>query len=228
MFEIIRTHKRLLWAALMLLIIPSFVVVGFQSYQSRGDAGAGVAKVAGQKITQQEWDEAQRKQIDQYRQMLGARFDQKMFDSPEAKRAVLETLLVERSLNAELAHSNLTVSDAALQKAILDIPAFRKPDGSFDMEQYKAVLAAQRMTPTMFDARLRHDLALQQLSGSIQSTAFAPRSIAGRLSDINDQQREVQERVFPAANYLSQVKVTDEMLKAYYDKNAQLFQIPSM
>lgn len=226
MFEIIRTHKRLLWAALMLLIIPSFVVVGFESYQSRGDAGAGVAEVAGQKITQQEWEEAQRQQIDQYRQMFGAQFDPKMFDSPEAKRAVLENLLVERSMNAELARSNLTASDAALQKAILDIQAFRKPDGSFDMEQYKAILAAQRMTPAMFDARLRRDLALQQLSGSIQSTAFAPRSIAGRLSDINDQQREVQERAFPAADYLSQVKVTDEMLKAYYDKNAQLFQIP--
>jgi len=32
--------------------------------------------------------------------------------------------------------------------------------------------------------------------------------------------------LFPIATYLPQVKVTDEMVKAYYDKNAQLFQIP--
>jgi peptidyl-prolyl cis-trans isomerase D len=82
------------------------------------------------------------------------------------------------------------------------------------------------MTPEMFDARMRHDLAVQQLVGSVQQTAFAPRTVANRLSDINDEEREVQEQLFPAANYVSQVKVTDDMVKAYYDKNAALFQVP--
>ncbi len=94
------------------------------------------------------------------------------------------------------------------------------------MDAYKAALAAQGMTPEMFDARMRRDMAIQQLAGSIQSTAFAPRSVAARISDINDQEREVQELLFPIANYLPQVKVTDDMVKAFYDKNATLFQIP--
>jgi peptidyl-prolyl cis-trans isomerase D len=226
MFEFIRTHQRLMQIFLMLLIVPSFVLVGVSSYQDRGDAGASVASVDGKKITQQEWEAAQRKQIDQYRQMLGDKFDQKMFDTPEAKQAILENLVAERAVSSEVARNNLTVSDATLQKTILDIQAFRKPDGSFDMDQYKAALAAQGMTPQMFDARMRHDLAVQQLAGSVQSTAFAPRSVAARLSDINDQEREVQELLFPAADFASQVKVTDDMVKAFYDKNAQLFQVP--
>ena len=69
-------------------------------------------------------------------------------------------------------------------------------------------------------------MTMQQLSGAVQATAFAPRTVATRLSDINDQEREVQELVFPAAEYASQVKVTDEMVKAFYEKNAALFQIP--
>jgi peptidyl-prolyl cis-trans isomerase D len=36
----------------------------------------------------------------------------------------------------------------------------------------------------------------------------------------------VQEQLVPAANYVSQVKVTDDMVKAFYDKNAALFQVP--
>jgi peptidyl-prolyl cis-trans isomerase D len=226
MFEFIRTHQRLMQIVLLLLILPGFALVGVSSYQNRGDAGAGVASVDGQKITQQDWEAAQRKQIDQYRQMLGDKFDQKMFDTPEAKQGVLENLVAERSVNSEVARSKLTVSDATLQKTILEIQAFRKPDGSFDMDQYKAALAAQGMTPQMFDARMRHDMAVQQLAGSVQSTAFVPRSVASRLSDINDQQREVQELLFPAADFTAQVKVTDDMVKAYYDKNPQLFQVP--
>ena len=225
MFEFIRTHKRWMYGILLLLIVPSFVFVGMESYQSN-DGGAGVATVDGQKITQQEWEDAQRRQIDQARQMMGAQFDQKLFETSEAKQAILNNLVAERAINAEINRAHMTVSDATLQKTIMDIQQFRQPDGGFDMEGYKAALAAQGMTPEMFDQRLRRDLAVQQLSGAIQATAFAPRSVANRLSDINDQEREVQELVFPIATYLPQVKVTDEMVKAYYDKNAQLFQIP--
>lgn len=225
MFDFVRNNKRILQGVLLLLIIPSFVLVGVESYQNRGDSNNGVASVDGRSITQQEWDDAQRRQIDQARQQMGPQFDQKMFETPEAKREVLENLVAERAVNAEIARSHLTVSDQALITAIQGT-GFKKPDGSFDMDAYKAALAAQGMTPEMFDARMRRDMAIQQLAGSIQSTAFAPRSVASRISDINDQEREVQELLFPIANYLPQVKVTDDMVKAFYDKNATLFQIP--
>jgi peptidyl-prolyl cis-trans isomerase D len=227
MFEFIRTHQRLMQILLALLIVPSFVLVGVSSYQNRGDGGAGVATVDGHKITQQDWEAAQRKQIDQYRQMMREKFDQKMFDTPEAKQAILENLVAERSVNAEVAHNNLAISEDTIGKTIGDIPGFRKPDGSFDKEQFAAALAAQGMTPDSFVAKLRHDLAVQQLAGSIQSTAIVPRSVAARLSDLNDQQREVQELVFPAAEFAAKVNVTPEMVKAFYDKNAQLFQVPA-
>ncbi|MFC5512553.1 SurA N-terminal domain-containing protein [Massilia jejuensis] len=226
MFDFVRNNKRILQGVLLLLIIPSFVLVGVDSYQNRGDSGTGVASVDGRNITQQEWEDAQRRQIDQARQQMGPQFDQKLFDTPQAKREVLDNLVAERAVNAEIARNHLTVSDRAVFKAINAIETFRKPDGSFDMDGYRAALAAQGMTPESFDARMRRDMAIQQLAGSIQSTAFVPRSVASRVSDINDQERAVQELVFPLAQYLPQVKVTDEMVKAFYEKNANLFQIP--
>jgi peptidyl-prolyl cis-trans isomerase D len=226
MFDFVRNNKRVLQVVLLLLIIPSFVLVGVESYQNRGDSGAGVASVDGRKITQQEWDDAQRRQIDTARQQMGPQFDQKVFETPEAKREVLENLVAERAVNAEIARSHLTVGDASIAKSINAIEAFRKADGGFDMDAYRAALAAQNMTPQIFEARMRRDMAIQQLAGSIQATAFVPRSVASRVSDINDQEREVQELVFPVAQYVPQVKVTDDMVKAFYDKNATLFQIP--
>ena len=97
MFEFIRTHKRWMYGILLLLIVPSFVFVGMESYQSN-DGGAGVATVDGQKITQQEWEDAQRRQIDQARQAMGAQFDQKLFETSEAKQAILNNLVAELSL----------------------------------------------------------------------------------------------------------------------------------
>ena len=219
MFEFIRTHKRLMQIFLMLLIVPSFVLVGVSSYQSKGDSANAIATVDGQNITQQEWEAAQRRQIDRYRQAMGAQFDQKMFDTPEAKQAILDNLIAERAVGAEVAHRNLTITDATLAKVYAE-------QFNGDVEQYKATATSMGLTTQGLDARVRRDMTIQQLSAAVQGSAFAPRSVATRLSDINEQEREVQELVFPAAGYASQVKVTDEMVKAFYEKNAALFLIP--
>jgi peptidyl-prolyl cis-trans isomerase D len=226
MFEFIRTHKRMMQFFLMLLIVPSFVLVGVSGYSSYGEQANTIAKVGDQAVTQQQWENAQRQQMERYREVLGDQFDQKMFDTPEAKQAALDNLIAERAVQAEVMRSHLSVSDTALQKSIAEIPGLVKPDGTFDFERYKSMLAAQGMTPEMYDARLRVQMATQQLAGAIEGTAFAPRSVAARLSDINDQQREVQELLLPVSQFLPQFKVTDEMVKAFYDNNSKLFELP--
>ena len=226
MFEFIRTHQRLMQFLLLLFIFPSFAFFGLQSYTHFREGDNAVAKVSGHSITQQEWDAAQREQMERFRQMFGPQFDPKMFDTPEAKQGILDNLIARQVMAVEAARNRLSVSDQKLQQTILAIPGLAGADGKFDGERYKALLAMQGMNPTVYEARLRQDLTLEQVNDAIQSTAFAPKTVANRLSDLNDQEREVQEMLFKAFDYASQVKVTDEMLKAYYDKNGVQFEIP--
>ena len=211
---------------LLLFIFPSFAFVGLEGYSRFRDSENAVAKVAGQTITQQEFDAAQRDQMERFRQMFGAQFDPKMFDTPEAKRGILDNLIAQRALAAEAQRDHLAVSDQALQQTILAIPGLTSEDGKFDSERYKAMLAMQGMTPAMYEARLRYDLTLQQVNAAIQTTAFAPKSVANRLSDLNDQEREVQELSFKPEDFMAQVKLGDDMLKAYYDKQVNEFTVP--
>ena len=226
MFEFVRTHKRLMQFLLLLIIVPSFALVGLGSYKSFGDAENVVAKVGGQPITQPEYDAAQREQMERFKQMFGAQFDPKMFDTPEARQGILDNLIAQRALSAEAVRQHLSVADTALQQSISSIAGLVGPDGKFDGERYRSLLAVQGMTPAMYEQRLRQDMAVQQLNSAIQATAFAPKAVATRLSDINDQERTVQELLFKPADYAAQVKVTPEMLKAYYDKNARQFEVP--
>lgn len=223
MFEFIRTHQRLMQIFLAIIIVPSFAFVGIGSYKSFGDDANTIAKIDGKPLTQQEFDNAVRNQLDNYRQRLGAQFDQKMFDTPEFKQNLLDQLIAERAIAAEVLRSHLTVSDALLQRVIKEQFG---GEGAFDMERYKSILAAQGMTPSMYDQRLRRDLTLQQLGNAVQATGFAPRAVAKTLSDIGAQEREVQELLLPVADFVPQVKVTDEMVKAFYDKNAKFFEVP--
>jgi len=227
MFEYVRTHQRLMQFILLLFIVPSFALVGISSYV-RGNSESAVAKVAGESISQQEFDDALRDRINQMRQRFGDKFDESMFNTPDAKQAVLDNLIAQRALKAEVGNENLTVSDAELQKTILMIPGLTRPDGSFDKEGYARALASQGMTQAMYENSLRHDLAQQQLTGAIQGSAFASRTLIAQINSITAQQREVQSLSFRNQDFVGQVKLTDAMLKDFYDKNGAQFELPEL
>lgn len=226
MLEFIRAHKRLTQLLLLLFIIPSFAFVGLEGYSRFGTDSNVVAKVAGYSITKQEFEAAQREQMERFSQMLGAQFDPKVLDTPEMRQSVLDNLIAQRALLAELSNKNLSVSDQSLQQAILSMPALTSPDGKFDRERYRSLLAAQGLTPSAYEASLRQELALKQLNNAIQSSAFAPKAVVARLSGIAAQEREIQQLDFKSADFSSQVKITDEMLQSYYKENSAQYVIP--
>ncbi|WP_338762192.1 SurA N-terminal domain-containing protein [Massilia sp. METH4] len=216
---------------LAILIIPSFVFVGVQGYESMGDSANTLAKVDGKPVTQQEFDNALRRQLDQYRQRFGEQFDQKLFDTPEFRQGVLDNLIAQRAVGAELVRSHLTVPDATINRTLgeiaQEVPGAVKADGKLDQERFAAYIANNTgLTPEGFVQTLRNDLATKQLVSGIQASAFAPRTVTKLVTDLTEQERDVQELAMPVQQFIANVKVTDEMVKAYYDKNAKQFAIP--
>ncbi|WP_229410275.1 SurA N-terminal domain-containing protein [Massilia sp. YMA4] len=216
---------------LAIVIVPSFVFVGVSGYESFGNDATTVAKVNGQSVTQQEYDQALRRQLDQYRQRLGAQFDQKLFDTPEFRQSVLDNLIAQRAIVAEASRAHLGAGDAAVQRALAeslqDIPGMFKADGKLDEEKAANLIASQTgLTPQGYFQSLKRDLTVQQLAAGVQGSAFAPRAVAQMVSNLTEQERDVQELVLPLSGFAAEVKVSDAMVKAFYDKNDKLFQVP--
>jgi peptidyl-prolyl cis-trans isomerase D len=226
MFDFVRTHQKLMQIILALLIVPSFVLVGVSGVKLFGEDANTIAKVAGYPLTQQEWETAQRNQLDRMRQQMGQQFDQKLFDTPEFKQNVLDQLIAQRAVNAEIRAAHLTVSEDSISNAIAtQLPLF-KADGKYDSEQYAQLLAAQGMTVNMHRDQVRNEMVVGQIAAGIEGSGFAPRSVAKAISDFGSQEREVQELVLPISQFLPNVQVTDAMVKAFYEKNAKQFEIP--
>jgi peptidyl-prolyl cis-trans isomerase D len=226
MLEFIRTHQRLMQFILLLIIFPSFAFFGIESYLRMSDKEPPVAIVAGQNITQREWDAAQARQVERFKQVFGEQFNASMFESPEARQGVLENLLAQRAMSAHVVETHLTVSNDTLRNTIVEIPGLKNPDGQFDKQRYQQLLAAQGLTPEKFEAGLRHDLAVQQINAAVQGTAFSPKTVVARVSSLNQQAREVQELVLPLQSFRSQVKITDAMAEEYYKQHPSQFELP--
>ncbi|MCA3825041.1 MAG: SurA N-terminal domain-containing protein, partial [Burkholderia sp.] len=229
MLDFFRNHQRLMMALLLLIVLPGLGFVGIQGFRGFFDDSANVAAVNGHKITRVEFDGAFRQQIDQARQALGGQFDVKMFDTPEHRKQVLDGLIQQRVLADETQRLHLTASDNAVRDALMSDPmiaSLKKPDGSIDVERYAQLLSFQGMTPEQYQERVRYSLSLQQIPASIVSSAFTPKSLAQRLSELAAQQREVQALVLKTSDFAAKVQPTDAQLNAYYDAHKQSFATP--
>ncbi len=172
MFDFVHERKRLVQVVLALIVLP-FALWGVDSYRKSGDV-APLAKVNGEKISQQEFENA----IEQRRQQLGGRMDPSIFDRPEFKHSVLDSLVTQHLLFDEARVAGLTVSEEQMAQLIASIPAFRAEDGKFDKKRYEAALAAQGMTPASFEYRVRRELMMRQLTDAYAQNGYAPDAVA--------------------------------------------------
>ncbi|ALK31023.1 SurA N-terminal domain-containing protein [Burkholderia plantarii] len=229
MLDFFRNHQRLMMFLLLLIVLPGLGFVGVQGFRDFFDDSANVASVDGRKITRAEFDGAYRQQIDQARQALGAKYDAKVIDTPERRQQLLDAMIEQRALTDEVRRLHLTASDAAVREALLSNPlvaAMRKPDGSIDAERYTQLLAMQGMTPDQYQESIRYQLTQQQLPSNLIDSAFTPKSVAQGLTDLAQQQREIQALVLKPADYAAKVQPTDAQISAYYDAHKQAFATP--
>lgn len=212
---------------LFLLIIPSFVLVGIDSNYFSGGSPA-VARVDGKDITQAEWDNAHRIESDRIRAQQPT-LDAKLLDSPSARYATLERMVRDRVLQVAAEKMHLVTSNARLASSLQEIPqiaALKRPDGSLDVEAYRALVGAQGMTPEGFEANMRRDIAVNQVMGALMGTSFATPAQANIALDALFQRREIQVARFSPKDFAAKIQPADSDLEAYYQQHPALFQQP--
>ena len=221
MFNFVQQKKRLVQIVLALIILP-FAFWGMDSYQNP-DGGEALATVDGEKIGQQEFDNALREQQDRMREMLGNNYDPAMFDQPESKRAVLENLVTQRLLMLQARAARLAVSDSQLAQTIAGIEAFQQ-DGKFDKQRYETALRGQNMSPQTFEMRVAQELSMRQLTDAYTQNGYASLTAADNLMRLNEQQRVVAVAEITHQPFLQSVKVDESAVQSYYETKQKEFQ----
>ncbi|MGV3573195.1 MAG: SurA N-terminal domain-containing protein [Ramlibacter sp.] len=228
MFDFVRKHTRVMQFLLFILIVPSFVLFGVEGYNRMNDKGAVVATVDGREITQVDWDNAHKAEVDRLRQQMPT-LDAKLLDSPAARFGTLERLVRERVLLAAADKSRLFVSDQRVARELQGnelIATLRGPDGKLDMDRYRQMLAQQGMSPEMFESSVRSELATRQVLSGIAQTGFVPPAQAAVSLGSYFERREAQVARFAPADYQSKVEPTEADIEAYYKANPAQFQAP--
>jgi peptidyl-prolyl cis-trans isomerase D len=229
MFDFIRNHQRLMQLLLLLLILPSFAFWGVQSYMRDRGSNEGIAHVDGQPITQADFEGEQRKELERMQRIMGSAVDPKMLDTPEARAQTLQRLIADRILTGEIVRNHLTVSDAQVSTELTAMPEIRKlygADGKLDVAAYDRLLAASGYTRDQLKSEVRRGILMREVASTIPNSSVVPKAVVTELAMALSQTRQVQEQEFKSADYASQVKLSDEDIKKYYDTHPAEFVVP--
>lgn len=225
MFDFIRTHQRLMQLVLLVLILPSFVLIGVSGYTTYVSGDDELVTMSGSAITTQEFDQARRAQLDQFQRQMGSAFDPSLLDTEPARRNLLESLIDRRVVADVATAQRFTVSDSALRQSIAAMPEFQV-DGQFSPERYNELLAMSGLNSKSFEQGRRAELALDRVLTPVGQTATLPAPIVTLLRDTLAAERTVRLRLFRAADYRADIQPSQADIEAWYQKNQAEFSLP--
>ena len=226
MLETIRTAAST-WIAkvILALITVPFALWGVESYIRTAPGQETAATVEKEKISTQEFQQAVRNQLDQFRQQFGGNIDPSIMDNPEMRKSILDQLIDQRLVVEATKNSGLVVSDATLRERIGTEPNFQQ-DGKFAANRYELFLKAQGLSALGFEGRMRQDLERQQFVESIAATAFASNASIKQYLRASEQTRDVAIINITPEQFLPQVKITPDAAKAFYEQRKTEFTTP--
>lgn len=201
------------------LIAVSFVVGGIGTGLMATDNS--VAKVNGEEISQQLFNNALSRQQNLLNNEMGSRFWDLM-DNPQYaaqfNQSVLNGLIDEELLRQYAKDLNLGISADQIKSEIVNSDMFQQ-DGKFSNELYQQTLRQNNLSADAYAAIVHEGMLQSQIQEGIVSSSFTVPAQQAHLAKLLLQQREVRLAEFSIAKEMENQTASQEELQSYYDAN---------
>ena len=225
MLDFLRKKKRSWIITILLgLIIVVFIAFYGGSQQPTG-VTSHVAEVNGESISQREFIVHYQRAVERYREMFKGSLTPELLKNLNIKQSLLEEMIEARLVLQEARRLGLSATDEELMNAIAQVPEFHV-HGRFNKERYIQLLRANRLTPAQFEEDQRKQLTIQRLLGVLADAAHVTEA------EVRERYRFEQEKInlqfirFSVRDNLSDVKITDEDVQKFYDRNKESLKEP--
>ena len=224
MFDFVRSHNRVLQVVLGIVIIPTFGIVGLQSYMQSNEEAVAVASVDGRDITRAEWEQQRRTDVDTIR-TRNPQVDLKLLDTPEFQRQSLDSLVRERVLRAAVLRDALTVSDERILSEYKNNAQYEQLR-AMPKDQRDAFLAARGISGNLLFQNIGQELTRLASLRGVADSSFVPATADKAAFDALFDTRDIQWQRFDVKDYTAAIQPTDAQVDAYYKAHAAAFFAP--
>ncbi|GGE44572.1 peptidylprolyl isomerase [Agaricicola taiwanensis] len=214
------------WVAktLLLLLIASFAVWGIGDV-FRSVTQANVAEVGDREISQQEFRQGFDNALRQAASQLGRQPTPAEGRMLGLDRQVLGEMMAEAALDQTARQMKLNVTDETVVDSVRDDPSFA-PGGTFDVDRFRRVLAANGLSEAAFVDLQRDFLRRRQIIEGLASDVRAPRPMLEAAHHYTNEKRSIS-YLTVGTSALGEVALPDETaLRAFFEERKAAFRAP--
>ena len=159
MLQSMRKHAKFFYV-LFFMVIISFVFWGIGTVDQQ--EGSFVAQIGSVKIPQEEYWRTYERVREFYREMNKGQFTEEMEKKLKLKESVLNAMVEDRVLLLSADKLKVNITDKELRDAIVTDPQFMR-DGVFRQDIYFNALKLMRVTPDLYEQKLKQQLVVLKM-----------------------------------------------------------------
>ena len=207
------------------LLILSFAVWGVGDMVGVISNPDEVATVGGTKITQREFQEQFRREMDRIRARVG-NIDAQQARNLGVADATVNGLISRRLMGLQANDLGLLIGDEQIVRQIQRQPAFRNALGQFDRAVFQTALANNGLSEGSYVASLRQDTQQDYIGGAITAGVQAPPQLVNTVYQYRNERRTAEVIRTTRPSEASAPAPTEAQLAEFLEKNATRFMAP--
>ncbi|MFE1600829.1 peptidylprolyl isomerase [Methylobacterium sp. ID0610] len=207
------------------LLIAGLAIFGIGDI-FRGGGSTAVATVGSTKISAEAVRSAYQNQIQRLARQVRRPITPDQARAFGLDREVLSALVTEATLDQKTHDLGLRVSDDTVIRLIKEEPAFKGPNGSFDIGLFNDTLRQAGLTEAAFVQEQRAVAARLQLAESITADLPVPLAAREAIHRYTAERRAAAFILLPEGAAGEIPAPTDEQVKTYYDDHRSAFRAP--
>ncbi|MBI1820294.1 MAG: SurA N-terminal domain-containing protein [Nitrospirae bacterium] len=155
---------------IMLMIAIAFVItMGWGFGTSKSNKKDYVAKVNGEPITTEEFQDSYRTTVAFYKSMMKDKFNEDTLKQMNLKKNVVNSLIEKKLWQMAAKEMGITISDEEVRSLLKNNELFQK-NKVFDEATYRQVLAYNHLKPALFEESQRKELLYEKIRSTIRDS----------------------------------------------------------
>jgi peptidyl-prolyl cis-trans isomerase D len=227
--RIIHSKFGALFAILFLgLIAAAFILGDVTSGQFGGaslSGGGTAAKAKGYKLTVTELQDRVQRVFENARRSSPELQISEFFEQGGGKQ-VFDQLVQSLTLRAFADDQGVHISKRLVDAQIAQVPAFQDAAGNFSNDNFRALLARERLSEQALRDDISREILQRQLVAPIGLGARPSENLVLPYASLLLEARQGNVAAIPAVAFLDEKEPTDAQLTDFYKKNAARFTIP--
>ncbi|MHA3915508.1 peptidylprolyl isomerase [Halovulum sp. GXIMD14793] len=214
-------------SGVFLWIVMIAAVIGLGGYElvsvASGLSSQNVATVGDQTVSRSDFARSMRLSTGEFSQRLGRNLTMEEARTLGVDDMVVGQLVTQAALDQQTETLSLSAGDEELRNELVKRREFRGPSGEFDKLSYDLALENSGLRASVFEDRLRADLARTLLEAGISGGVDMPDIMARTLLGHAGEERSYAIALVPANRVTELPEPTEAELQTFYDENKETY-----